>query len=249
MNLKASGRLDIQSATTNDGYISIGADGNVEIQSLATNSGAVNLVSATSSVAAVSIDTEGSYVSLEAALEIIASAIEANGGVVDLVANSDFGGIGLIATDPNTATDASNTINESLSNLSPEQGGLFSEIVSEVAYYSRPVGEFIIGALYATVVNNLGEVFEAGQFLLQYPLKLTDRDRRYWTQVIESRSTAFKLGVEVGNAGSIVQGIIEMVSGAGSFLGGTALCTVGAGATFGISCAAGAPAMVCWSLV
>lgn len=245
VNLKAGGRLDVQSVITNDGYISLGADSNVEIQSLATNSGAINLVSATGDVAvAGSINTQGSYVAIEAALEIIASAIEANGGGIDLVANSDFSGVGLIATDPNTTTDVNSTVNENLDNLSPEQGAAFSEIVSDVVYYSRPVGEFLIGALYATVVNNTSEVFEAGQFLLQYPLALTDRDRRYWTQVINNQSTAFKLGVELANAASIVQGIIEIVSGGGTFLGGAALCTVGAGATFGISCAAGAPAMV-----
>ena len=245
VNLKAGGVLDVKNVTTNDGYISLGADSNVEIQSLATSSGAINLVSATGDVAvAGSINTEGSYVAIEAALEIIASAIEANGGSIDLVANSDFGGVGLIATDPNTTTDVNSTVNENLDNLSPEQGAAFSEIVSDVVYYSRPVGEFLIGALYATVVNNTSEVFEAGQFLLQYPLALTDRDRRYWTQVINNQSTAFKLGVELANAASIVQGIIEIVSGGGTFLGGAALCTVGAGATFGISCTAGAPAMV-----
>ena len=245
VNLKAGGVLDVKNVTTNDGYISLGADSNVEIQSLATSSGAINLVSATGDVAvAGSINTEGSYVAIEAALEIIASAIEANGGSIDLVANSDFGGVGLIATDPNTTTDVNSTVNENLDNLSPEQGAAFSEIVSDVVYYSRPVGEFLIGALYATVVNNTSEVFEAGQFLLQYPLALTDRDRKYWTQVINNQSTAFKLGVELANAASIVQGIIEIVSGGGTFLGGAALCTVGAGATFGISCAAGAPAMV-----
>ena len=106
------------------------------------------------------------------------------------------------------------------------------------------MGEFLIGALYATVVNNFEDVFNAGQFLLQYPLALTDRDKQYWTQVINNQSTAFKLGVEVGNAASIVQGIIEIVAGGGTFAGGAALCTIGAGATFGISCAAGAPAMV-----
>ena len=165
VNLKAGGRLDVQSVTTNDGYISLGADSNVEIQSLATSSGAINLVSATGDVAvAGSINTEGSYVAIEAALEIIASAIEANGGSIDLVANSDFGGVGLIATDPNTTTDVNSTVNENLDNLSPEQGAAFSEIVSDVVYYSRPVGEFLIGALYATVVNNTSEVFEAGQF-------------------------------------------------------------------------------------
>ena len=244
VNLKAGGRLDVQSVTTNDGYISLGADSNVEVQSLATDSGAINLVSATGDVAvAGSIDTEGSYVAIEAALEIIASAIEANGGGVDLVANSDFGGIGLIATNPNT-TDVNASVIESLEDLSPEQAGAFSEIVSDTLYHTRPVGEFLIGALYATVVNNTSELFEAGQFLLQYPLALTDRDRKYWTQVINNQSTAFKLGVELANAASIVQGIIEIIAGGGTFAGGAALCTVGAGATFGISCAAGAPAMV-----
>jgi hypothetical protein len=51
------------------------------------------------------------------------------------------------------------------------------------------------------------------------------------------------LGRELGKAASIVQGIIETVNGTGTFLGGSALCTVGEGATFGISYAAGAPAM------
>ena len=242
VNLKAGGLLDVQSVTTNDGYISLGADSNVEVQSLTTDSGVINVVSATGSAnVAGSINTDGSYVTIAAFLDVIANTIEANGGGVDLVENFSIDET-LIAS--GGVTDVNSNAINSLNDLTPEQAGLFSEIISDTLYHTRPVGEFLVGALYATVVNNFEDVFNAGQFLLQYPLALTDRDRRYWTQVINRQSTAFKLGVELGNAASIVQGIIEIISGGGTFLGGAALCTVGAGATFGISCAAGAPAMV-----
>jgi hypothetical protein len=210
---------------------------------LATSLGAVNLVSATSSVVVNGgINTNGSHVAIEAFAEIIANAVETNGGKYDLVDFSDFGGYRtLIAS--GGVTDAGSTVIESLEDLSSEQERLFSEIVDELLYYSKPVGEFLIGALYQAVANNSEDAINIGQFFLQYPLKLTERDKRYWTQIIEGQSKAFQLGRELGNAASIVQGIIETVNGTGTFLGGSALCTVGAGATFGISCAAGAPAM------
>ncbi|MEM7590151.1 MAG: hypothetical protein AAF383_01275 [Cyanobacteria bacterium P01_A01_bin.83] len=241
VNLKAGGRLDVQSVTTNDGYVSLGADSNVEIQSLTTNSGAINLISATGSVAvAGSIDTAGSYVAIEAALEIIASAIEANGGGVDLIANSDFGGNAtLIAS--GGISDVGTDVIDSLGEIILEQQEFVSEVVNDLIYHYRGVGEFILGVLYQTTANNLEDAFNIGQFFL--PLKLSERDKRNWTQIIESQSTAFQLGRELANAASIVQGIIEIFTGGAAVISGSSLCLAGAGATLGASCFAAAPAI------
>ncbi|NJL51733.1 MAG: hypothetical protein HC930_05030 [Hydrococcus sp. SU_1_0] len=250
VNLKAGGSLNIQDVTTSRGYISIGADGSVNLGSLATTLGAVNLVSATSSVVVNGgINTNGSRVAIEASAEIITNPSETNVNKDDFVAFSDFGGYGTTLIASGGVTDAGSTVIESLEDLSSEQERLFSEIIDELLYYSKPVGEFLIGALYQTVANNSEDAINIGQFFLQYPLKLTERDKKYWTQIIEGQSKAFQLGRELGNAASIVQGIIETVSGAGTFVGGSALCTVGAGATFGISCAAGAPAMAAGAII
>ncbi len=239
VNLKAGGSLSTSSITTNDGYISLGADSNVEVSGLATGSGVINLISATGSVAAVSIDTDGSYVAIEAALEIIASAIEANGGGVNLVANSDFGGIGLIAS--GGVTDVGIDAIDSLNELIISQQEFIAEVVSDLIYHRRDIGEFVIGVLYQTVANNLEDAFNIGQFILPY--KLPERDKRNWTRIIESQSTAFQLGRELANAASIVQGIIELFTGGAAVVSASSLCLAGAGATLGASCLAAAPAI------
>ena len=239
VNLKAGGSLNLQSVTTNDGYISLGADSNIEVSGLATSSGVINLVSATGSVAAGSIDTEGSYVAIEAALEIIASAIEANGGGVDLVANSDFGGLGLIAS--GGVTDAATDAVDSLNELIISQQEFISEIVNDLIYHRRDIAEFILGVLYETAANNLEDAFNFGQFILPY--KLTERDKRYWNQIIEGKSDAFQLGRELADAVSVVQGMIELFTGGAAIVSASSLCVATAGATLGASCFAAAPAI------
>ena len=192
-------------------------------------------INATGSVAAGSIDTEGSYVAIEAALDIIASAIEANGGGVDLVANSDFGGATL------TASGGVNDAVDSLNELIISQQEFISEIVNDLIYHRRDIAEFILGVLYETAANNLEDAFNIGQFILPY--KLTERDKRYWNQIIQGQSDAFQLGRELADAASIIQGMIELFTGGAAIASASSLCLAGAGATLGASCFAAAPAI------
>ncbi|MEL6461351.1 MAG: hypothetical protein AAFQ91_24490, partial [Cyanobacteria bacterium J06621_15] len=73
--------------------------------------------------------------------------------------------------------------------------------------------------------------------------KLSGRQKRAWTQRIESKSTAFQLGRELANAASIVQGIIQIFTGGSAIIGASSLCVATAGVSFGGSCLAAVPAI------
>ena len=237
VDIKTNGEIDLQSVSTNNGFINIGAIGDVATQNLTTtDNGVINLTSINKITVNGNISTDGNYVRIETNDKITNNNISTNDVGIDVNSFSNLGEDGtLVANNPGLDVSSS-TINPE--DLSSEQEQVLTEFATELLYSARPIGEFTLGVFYQWAANNLEDLVNAGQIVLPDFLKLTDADRAYWNNEVLFQSKAFKLGAELGNAASIVQGIIEFITGAVGTFGGGGLCFTG------IGCVAGAPAVV-----
>lgn len=98
--------------------------------------------------------------------------------------------------------------------------------------FIRPLGEFVLGALYEWAYSNGDEI----RGLMPGFLKLDEKEEARLNARL-NQSQAFELGRLLGEGAAVAQGIYEFIVGSAAVGGGGGLCITGVG------CFAGAPAI------
>jgi probable HAF family extracellular repeat protein len=262
-DLKAAASITTENIATKNGYIDLKANDNVTTGQITSLKKQVSL---SSNFGAVSVNgeivTNNSYANIEAQTDVAITSIQTNGGGITLISHSgqvsegflNASGINTdgeinIFTPNSTAVAAladdgilmasSDLVSLGEANefppsaLDSTQEQQLSDFVHQLWNLGRPLAEFILGTIYQWLQENNAPI----EGLLPPFLKLSDKEKAYWNNVVLPQSKAFKLGQLFGAGAAIVQGIIEFIGGSASEGGGGGLCITG------IGCFAGAPAI------
>ncbi|MGL5833289.1 MAG: hypothetical protein ACRC1Z_08650 [Waterburya sp.] len=238
--------------TVKGGVVIAGKRG-VEVAKIATGIGEVNISSAGNIIANGNISTNVGYVDIKSSKNILTQGVTTNKGYIEIAAKGIASTVslttssGVISTasgsdfidDENEIIIAGNPkvslFSADISTpqaLTEEQEEVFTEFVQELWYRTRPLGEFVLGALYQWAYTNGDDI---RQFLPGF-LKLSETEETRFNNIL-NESEAFELGRLLGNGAAIAQGIMEFIAGSAATGGGGGLCITG------IGCFAGAPAI------
>ncbi|HBL14576.1 MAG TPA: hypothetical protein DD379_24945 [Cyanobacteria bacterium UBA11162] len=117
--------------------------------------------------------------------------------------------------------------------LSEEDRSILQEVISQLQDFSRPVAEFVAGAIYQYIYDNGG----IARWVLQIFPEWRELEEGVEQQLPDS--WAFNLGRVAGDGAAIITGIAEIIGGGGTAAGGGTVCLVTAGG----GCIVGAPAV------
>ena len=220
--------VQITNIDTQVGEVNIGSSGDILVRgNISTDTGYIN-IKTNGNISAQSATTNKGYV--EIAAGGIASANIATGiGTSTLISVANLDDDILIAGDPDGIISSTVTRPQ---DLSDQEAGIFTEFVESLVYRSRPLGEFVLGALYEWAYSNGAEI----RGLMPGFLKLSEKEEAQLNARL-NQSQAFELGRTLGEGAAVAQGIYEFIVGSAAVGGGGGLCITG------IGCFAGAPAI------
>ena len=208
VSIGSSGDIDVNGTITTDvGYIDIKTNGSISAQSATTNRGFVEIAA-------------GGIASANIATGVGTSTLVSVANLDDeiLLAGGSGGSLSATVTRPQ--------------DLSDQEAVIFTEFVESLVYRARPLGEFILGALYEWTYSNGDEI----RGLMPGFLKLDEKEEARLNARL-NQSQAFELGRLLGEGAAVAQGIYEFIAGSAAVGGGGGLCITG------IGCFAGAPAI------
>ena len=150
----------------------------------------------------------------------------------DFFNEDDYFDSGSGGDDSSSGDSNGDKVNSKGQRLSQQQRDALARVIQQLREFFQPLAEFVAGAIYQWLHDN----GETARWLLQALIP-------GWNGLEQSverdlpKSWAFQAGRTFGDGAALVQGILEIVAGAGLDVGGGTLCITGVG------CIVGAPAI------